>query len=152
MNKYASLLVFFVVTMAAASVGSIVIPGPWYEALAKPSWTPPNWLFAPTWFVLYFMIAIAGWLAWRTQGRGPALPFWIAQLALNAAWSYIMFGRHEIGLAMLDLVALWLMIVGFILTVWQSSRLASLLFLPYLAWVTFAGALNYAVWHMNPGG
>jgi len=151
MNKYASLLLFIIVTVAAASSGSAFSPGPWYETLAKPSWTPPGWLFPIAWFILYFMIAIAGWLAWRTQGFGPALKFWIAQLVFNAAWSYVMFGAHQIGWALLDLIAMWLMIVGFIVTVWNSSRLAAYLFIPYLAWATFAGVLNFAVWQMNPG-
>lgn len=150
MNKYVALFLFLAVTAAAASVGSFFMPGSWYAALAKPEWTPPNWLFAPVWFTLYAMIAVAGWLAWRAQGFGPAVKFWFAQLAFNAAWSYIMFGAHQIGLALLDLSAMWLMIVGFIVTVRNSSRLAAWLFVPYLAWATFAGALNFAVWQLNP--
>lgn len=150
MQKYTSLILFLVITVAAATSGSVFMPGPWYEALAKPSWTPPNWLFPIAWFVLYFMIAVAGWLAWRTQGFGVSVKFWIAQLIFNAAWSYIMFGAQQIGWAMVDLTAMWLMIVGFIVTVWNSSRAAGLLFLPYLAWTTFAGILNLAVWNMNP--
>lgn len=150
MKKYVSLLVFIVVTVAAASSGSFFQPGPWYEALVKPSWTPPGWLFPIAWFILYFMIAIAGWLSWRTQGFGTSTKFWIAQLVFNAAWSCIMFGAHQIGWALVDLAAMWLMIVGFIATVWNSSRLAAWLLVPYLAWATFAGALNFAVWQMNP--
>lgn len=152
MTKYASLLVFILVTVLTATSGSYFQPGAWYAGLAKPEWTPPGWLFPIAWFILYFMIAIAGWLAWRTQGLGAALGFWIAQLIFNAAWSYIMFGAHQIGWALADLAAMWLMILAFILTVWNSSRLAAWLFVPYLAWASFAGALNYAVWQMNPAG
>lgn len=151
MKKYASLVVFLVVTVVAGSSGSFFQPGAWYAGLAKPEWTPPNWLYPVAWFILYFMIAMAGWLAWRTQGFGIALKFWIAQLIFNAAWSYIMFGAHQIGWALADLAAMWLMIVGFIVSVWNSSRLAAWLFVPYLAWATFAGVLNFAVWQMNPG-
>lgn len=152
MNRYLALVAFALVTFAASSTGAIFPPGAWYAALVKPEWTPPNWVFPLAWGVLYVIIALAGWLAWRVQGFGVSLKFWVAQLIFNAAWSYIMFGQHQIGLAMLDIVLLWLMTVGFIVTVWTSSRAAGLLFLPYLAWATFAGALNFAVWQLNPGG
>ena len=151
MNKYVALAIFAALTAAAATTGSNFMPGPWYEALSKPDWTPPGWAFPIAWFILYVMIALAGWLAWRAQGLGTAVAFWLAQLVFNAAWSYIMFGQHQIGWAMVDLIAMWLMIVGFIVTVWNSSRTAGWLFVPYLAWATFAGALNFAVWQMNPG-
>jgi benzodiazapine receptor len=152
MNKYVALALFVIVTVAAASSGSVFQPGVWYEGLAKPEWTPPSWLFPIAWFTLYVMIALAGWLAWRAQGTGgTSMKFWVAQLVFNAAWSYIMFGAHQIGFALVDLIAMWLMIVGFIVTAWNSSRTAALLFIPYLAWATFAGALNFAVWQLNPG-
>lgn len=150
MNKFVALAIFAALTAITASVGSLYMPGPWYAALAKPEWTPPNWLFAPVWFTLYAMIALAGWFAWRAQGFGTSIAFWLGQLIFNAAWSYIMFGAHQIGWALVDLIAMWLMIVGFIASVWNSSRLAAWLFVPYFAWATFAGALNYAVWQLNP--
>lgn len=149
MHKYASLAIFAALTAAASATGSMFMPGPWYEQLAKPDWTPPSWIFPVAWFTLYVMIALAGWLAWRAQGFGPAVKFWLAQLIFNAAWSAIMFGAHQIGWALVDLIAMWLMIVGFIVSVWPSSRLAAWLFVPYLAWATFAGILNFAVWQLN---
>lgn len=151
MNKFVALAIFAALTAAAATTGSTFMPGPWYETLAKPEWTPPGWAFPIAWTILYIMIALAGWLAWRAQGFGTAVVFWLAQLIFNAAWSYIMFGAHQIGWALVDLSAMWLMIAGFIITVWNSSRAAAWLFVPYLAWATFAGALNFAVWQMNPG-
>lgn len=152
MNKYVVLALFVFVTVAAATSGSVFQPGAWYAGLAKPDWTPPGWVFPVVWFTLYAMIAVAGWLAWQAQGAtGISVKFWVAQLVFNAAWSYIMFGAHQIGLAMVDLAAMWLMIVGFIVTVWSSSRTAGLLFVPYLAWATLAGILNFAVWQLNPG-
>jgi benzodiazapine receptor len=149
MRRYISLFVFLVLTTLVAMVAGAFPPGEWYEGLAKPDWTPPNWLFGPVWSLLYLFIAIAGWLVWRSKGLGLALLFWIAQLVLNGLWSYFMFGENEIDSAMIDIVLLWLAIVGFIFTSWRVSRLAALLFVPYLAWVSFAAALNLAVLQLN---
>lgn len=149
MSRFGSLAVFALLTLASAASGSMFMPGPWYETLAKPSWTPPNWLFPVVWPVLYIMIAFAGWYAWRA-GLWVALAIWGAQLVLNAAWSYLMFGQHRIGAALVDLVLLWLSIAAFVLLTWTPARTAALLFLPYWAWVSFAGALNWAVLRANP--
>lgn len=145
-----TLLVFFALVAAAAVTGATFKPGPWYEALAKPAWTPPNWLFPPAWTVLYILIAIAGWRVFEKQGLVPALIVWAVSLQLNAAWSVFMFKEHNIGLALVDVAALWISIVVFIALTWSSNRLASLLFVPYLAWVSYAAALNFAVWQLNP--
>lgn len=150
MTSYLSLLVFLALVTAAALTGMNYLPGPWYEALAKPSWTPPNWLFGPAWTVLYVMIAFAGWRVYEKQGLVPALLVWAVSLQLNAAWSVLMFKEHQIGLALADVAVLWLTIAAFIWLTWTSNRVASLLFVPYLAWVSFAAALNFAVWQMNP--
>lgn len=149
MTKYIALGVFILLVLAAASTGRAFQAGTWYAELAKPSWTPPGYLFGPVWAVLYIFIAIAGWLVWEKQGWGAALAFWGAQLALNTLWSYLMFGRHEIGFALLDIAALWLAIGAFILAAWPVSQTAALLFLPYLAWVTFAATLNFEIWRLN---
>ncbi|MEQ8825001.1 MAG: TspO/MBR family protein [Filomicrobium sp.] len=149
MRRYISLFVFLVLTTLVASAGSAFQPGEWYEALAKPEWTPPNWIFGPVWSLLYLMIAIAGWLIWRSQGLGLPLLLWLMQLALNGLWSYLMFSENDIGLAMTDITALWIVIAAFILTSWRINRLAALLFIPYLAWVSFAAALNFAILQLN---
>lgn len=149
LRNLGSLVVFAALVVAAASSGSAFMPGEWYAALNKPSWTPPNWVFPVAWTILYILIAIAGWLAWRAGGWTPAIRAWGAGLVLNALWSYLMFGRHDIALALVDLCALWATVIVFIVTAWPISRSASYLFLPYFAWVTFAGALNFAVWQMN---
>ena len=127
------------------------MPGPWYEALAKPVWTPPNWLFGPVWAVLYLAIAVAGWLIWRRSGArpSPALYVWIAQLIVNALWSYFFFGLHRPGMALVDIIVLLLLIVGFIVLSWPVSRPAAGLFVAYGLWVGFAAALNLALWRMN---
>jgi tryptophan-rich sensory protein len=149
MQKFWSLAVFAGLVVIAASSGATFMPGPWYAGLSKPSWTPPNWVFPVAWTILYAMIAIAGWLAWRAGGWNRAVLIWGAGLVLNTLWSYLMFGRHDIFLALIDLAALWIATAVFIWAVWPVDVRAAYLFMPYLAWVSFAGALNFAVWRMN---
>lgn len=151
MLSWLSLLPFLAIVFAVALSGANFMPGEWYKSLAKPSWTPPDWLFAPAWTSLYVMIANAGWLVWRAQGLGFALTVWAANLILNGAWSWLMFGRHLIAAALFDAIGMLATIVIFIGASWHVSRLAALLFLPYLAWVTYATLLNYAVLTLNPG-
>jgi translocator protein len=148
-KRYTALFVFLALVAAASATGVMHKPGPFYAALVKPAWTPPDAIFAPAWALLYVMIALAGWIVWRAQGLGAALWVWLVQLALNAAWPWLMFGRKQINFAMLDIAALWLAIVVFIILAWRVRRSASLLFVPYLAWVSFAAALNFAILHLN---
>ena len=149
MKRYTALFVFLALVGAASATGAVHEPGPFYAALVKPAWTPPDAIFAPVWAVLYVMIALAGWIVWRAQGLGAALWVWLVQLALNSAWPWLMFGRKQINFAMFDIAALWLAIVVFIILAWRVRRSASLLFVPYLAWVSFAAALNFAILHLN---
>lgn len=149
MSNAVSLIIFLGLVVMAAATGAQFVPGPWYEALTKPWWTPPNWVFPVAWTALYIMIAVAGWRVWRSEGAGAALAVWAIGLVLNAAWSWIMFSRHEIGLALADLALLWLSIAAFIVLALPVDRLAAYLFVPYLAWVSYAGALNLAIWRMN---
>lgn len=149
MTKYLSLIPFIVLVLAAASTGAQFMPGAWYAALNKPTWTPPDWLFPVAWTILYLMIAIAGWLAWRAGGVGPAIIIWTVGLALNALWSYLMFGRHDITLALVDVAALWIATAAFIAATWHLAPTAAYLFIPYLLWVSFAAALNFEVWRLN---
>lgn len=148
-TRFVALAVFAALVVVAAQFGATFRPGPWYEALAKPSFTPPNAVFPIAWTALYVMIGLAGYFAWKAEGLGAAVGVWLLQLSLNAAWSYVMFGRHEIGLALAILMALWLAIAAFIALTWRSSRLAALLFVPYLLWVSFAGLLNFELWRLN---
>ncbi len=149
MSQYVSLLGFFLIVAAAATTGALYSTGPWYEALTKPWWTPPNWLFPIAWTVLYLMIAIAGWRVWQAQGIGPALVVWGIGLVLNTAWSWLMFGRHDIGLALVDVTLMWMSIVAFIVLALPVDRTAALLFVPYLVWVSYAAALNFVIWRWN---
>jgi len=148
-----ALLGFIAACFLAALTSALFRPGEWYVRLAKPSWRPPNWLFAPVWTVLYLMIAISGWLVWREAGfAGAALPLAIyaLQLVLNAAWTPLFFGLHRPDLGFLDIVLVWLSIFATIVLFYPIHAGAALLLLPYLAWVTFAAALNFAVWRLNP--
>jgi benzodiazapine receptor len=144
------LLVFLVLTAGAAATGSLFMPGRWYQAIAKPSWTPPGWLFPVAWTPLYVMIALAGWTLWKSHGFNTALVLWLLQLVFNALWSPIMFGRKNIEMALADLIALWLCIVGFIVAAWPLNATAAYFFIPYMLWVSFAGFLNWTLWRMNP--
>jgi translocator protein len=138
----------------AARMGAAFRPGDWYERLAKPSWRPPNWLFPPAWAVLYLTIAVSGWLVWRKVGfAGAVLPLaiYLVQLVLNAAWSPIFFGLRRPDLAFIEINMLWLSIVVTIAAFYPVNAAAAWLLLPYLAWVTFAAALNFAVWRLNRG-
>jgi benzodiazapine receptor len=136
---------------AVAIIGSVVTAGTlqtgWYEALPRPSWQPPNSAFGPVWTALYIGIAIAGVRAFhRARRNPPAVVLWVAQLVLNLAWTLAFFGAQSVGGALVVIVALWVTILGFAGTEWRTDRVAALFFVPYLAWVTFAAALNAAIW------
>ena len=145
-----ALLVFIVLVAAAALTGAQFEPGAWYSQLAKPAWTPPDELFAPVWSALYLAIALAGWRVWRVaRGLPASLQLWGVQLVLNMLWSWLFFGLHRPRLALLDIVLLLLSIVAFIATAQRHSIVASWLFVPYMAWVAFATALNVAIVRLN---
>jgi benzodiazapine receptor len=145
---------FLVFTLAIGFVaGQVTAPNipTWYADLAKPSFNPPNWVFAPVWTTLYVFIAVAAWRIWLKAGwRARGLALWLIQLALNFAWSFLFFGAHAPGAALADLVVLWLAIISTIAVFWRTDRAAGLLLMPYLLWVSFAGVLNYWVWQLNP--
>ena len=149
MSNYLSFLPFLGFVMVAAVTGALFPTGPWYEALTKPWWTPPNWVFPIAWTVLYLMIAVAGWRVWSVDGIGITLAIWALGLVFNAAWSWLMFGEHQIGWALADLVAMWLSIAAFIVLARNSDGTAAALFVPYLIWTSYAGALNLWIWLKN---
>jgi len=135
-----------------AFAGSRFRPGAWYSSLTRPAWTPPNWLFAPVWTILYLAIAVAGWLVWRGLPGShlhAAVFIWVAQLVLNACWSWLFFGLHQPGYALVDILLLFALIVWFIAAAAPVSAVAAWLFVPYSLWVGFASALNLAIWHLN---
>ena len=130
-------------------IGFFTAPGLWYEALAKPSFNPPNWLFGPIWSVLYVLVAIVGWRIWQREPSGAAMKLWWFQLALNFLWSPVFFALHQVGLALAIILALLAAILVFIAIAWKLDRLAVYLFVPYAAWVAFASLLNAAIWALN---
>jgi len=156
MTSWAALAGFIALCLAIGALGGWITAGSvanWYPTLAKPSWTPSNAIFGPVWTVLYVLMAFAAWLVWRKDmrfaGVKAAMILFMAQLALNFLWSLLFFGLRAPGLALANIVALLLILV---LTVWaffQQSRLAGVIMLPYLAWVAFATALNFAIWRLN---
>lgn len=148
-DSVAALAGWMIVCFGAAAFGSRYRPGAWYAALRKPRWNPPNAVFAPVWSVLYTMMAVAAWLVWRAVGPGLELALFAAQLGLNAAWSWLFFGRHRAGLALADILVLWLAVAATLVAFRQARPLAAWLLLPYLAWVSFAAALNAALWRLN---
>ncbi|MBD3348996.1 MAG: tryptophan-rich sensory protein [Candidatus Eisenbacteria bacterium] len=146
------LALWIVVSLAAGWVGSNFMPGEWYAALAKPSWTPPNAVFGPVWTILYVLMGIAAWLVWRKagfSGAGVALALFILQLVLNGLWSYIFFGANQLLPAFVEVVILWLLILATTLSFWRIVPGAGTLLLPYLCWVAFASALNFQLWRLN---
>lgn len=124
----------------------------WYPALARPAWTPPAWIFGPVWTALYLMMAVAAWLVWRRAGWSEgqaALTMWIVQLALNGIWSGLFFAMRSPLAGLVDIVLLWLAIAATIFLFAPASRVAAWLLVPYLVWVGYAAALNFAIWRLN---
>ncbi|MDA9528909.1 CrtK/TspO family sensor protein [Bradyrhizobium sp. CCBAU 25338] len=130
-------------------IGATNLPGEWYAGLAKPDFVPPNWAFPVAWTILYIMIAVAGWRTFRRAPSGKAMLVWTAQLALNFTWSPVMFTMHQIGAALVILICLFVAIVTYISLEISRDRLAAASFVPYAAWVAFAGVLNAAIWRLN---
>ncbi len=149
-------LVAIVVVFVASAIGGLAT-GPniptWYATIEKPWFTPPNWVFGPVWTVLYAMLAFAFWRILRlpadTPGRRGALIWFLAQIGLNAAWSVAFFGMRSPELGIAVIAALWLSIVGNMAAFLRLDRLAGWIFVPYLAWVSFAAALNIAIAWLN---
>ena len=153
LRRVLALAGWLLLCFAAASPGAVFMPGEWYAALNKPAWNPPGWVFGPVWSALYTMMAVAAWLVWRQAGftaaRGPLLAF-LAQLALNAAWTPLFFGLHWPGVAFAEIILLWSAIAWTIAAFWRVHRAAAWLLAPYLAWVSFAAVLNATLWRLNP--
>jgi len=149
------LLLCLAAVAVAAAVGGLGTRAglrDWYGQVAKPSWTPPGWLFGPVWTVLYAAMAVAAWLVWRAAGPGAAtraLTVFAIQLGLNAIWPLVFFGLRMPGAAFAEIVVLWVAILATVVVFWRAVPAAGLLMVPYLCWVTFAAALNLTIWRMN---
>lgn len=142
--------IFLACAFAAASTGYFFPPGEWYAALDKPFFTPPAWIFGPVWTALYLMMSVAAWLVWRRTGwRARPVGLWFAQILLNALWTPLFFGLHWLGVALIEMAALWLLVLLTLLAFRPVSRPAAWLMAPYLAWVSFAWFLNLGLWWLN---
>ena len=152
LSAFIALGVFIALNMLAASSGAFFRPGEWYEQLAKPSWTPPNWAFPVVWSALFLMNAVAGWLVWQAAGTaaGLALGVYAVSLVINACWSGVFFGLRRMDLGLINVALLWVSIVAVAVLFWPYNPVAAALQLPYLVWVTIATALNFTVLRMNP--
>jgi translocator protein len=153
-SQLLGLLGWLAVAFAAAAIGAIasVEAASFYAQLNQPSWAPPAWLFGPVWTVLYLLMGVSAWLVWRAPGSTKvALGLFLAQLAVNALWSWLFFAWHRGALAAVDVLVLLALIVCTAVAFWRSSRPAALLLLPYLGWVSFASLLTWSVWQRNPG-
>lgn len=151
MRTWLALMVFVLLAALAACSGVLFQPGVWYQGLAKPGFTPPDVAFPIVWTLLYAAMAVAAWRAWRQCGIDGAQALWLLQLVLNAAWSWLVFGRHALGAGVLWIGLLWLAILATCIAFFRRDRGAGWLMLPYLAWVGFAGVLNLSLWQLNPG-
>lgn len=153
--RWLGLLGWLALCYAIAGLGAMasIQAASFYAELVRPAWAPPGWLFGPVWTVLFGMMAVSVWLVWRSggwTGARAALTLFVAQLALNGLWSWLFFAWHLGAWAFADIVALWLVLAATIGAFAKRHALAAWLLLPYLAWVSFAAALNFAVWQFNP--
>ncbi|MCC8537943.1 TspO/MBR family protein [Xanthomonas axonopodis pv. poinsettiicola] len=153
--RWVGLLGWLALCYAVAGLGAMASlqAASFYAELVRPAWAPPGWLFGPVWTVLYGMMAVSVWLVWRRggwTGARAALILFVAQLALNGLWSWLFFAWHLGAWAFADIVALWLVLAATIAAFAKRHALAAWLLVPYLAWVSFAAALNFSVWQLNP--
>ncbi|HZQ71072.1 MAG TPA: TspO/MBR family protein [Terriglobales bacterium] len=156
-NRWLMLIFFLLLCYGGAGIGSIWTSfsvSTWYADLKKPSFNPPNWIFAPVWSALYFLMATSAWLVWRRAGWSGArfaLALFFGQLALNVAWSGLFFALHRPGMALIEIVLLLGTIAATAVTFRPVSRLAFWLMVPYALWVAFAALLNFKIWRLNLG-
>jgi len=159
-------LLFFVLVTSAVGAAASTFTEPniagWYAGLVHPSFAPPNWVFAPLWTTLYVLMAVAAWRVWRLRSASLArvaserrrgsieMGVYALQLIFNFGWRAIFFAAHQIGLALIEICILLALVLATMILFWRRDRLAGWLFLPYLAWTSFATALNYAFWSLNP--
>lgn len=153
-SKYLSLAAFLLLVVLVSAIGSQYEAGVWYFSMNKPDWTPPAWVFGPVWAALYLLMALAAWMVWETgsSARVGALIWWLIQLALNIAWSWLFFSLHRSGWAMFEMLLLIGVVIMCIRAFSLVSRSAAALMLPYLLWLLFAWFLNFKIWTLNGGG
>ncbi len=154
-KQFLGLIGWLVLSFAASAVGAAasIQAQSFYGQLVQPAWAPPPWVFGPVWTVLFALMAIAAWLVWRNGGlrsHSLALSLFLVQLVPNALWSWLFFAWRDGALAFADIILLWALILATLLSFWRVRPLAGVILVPYLLWVSFAAALNHALWQLNP--
>lgn len=155
-NKIIIVLACALVCFAAGTASGLVTIAEiktWYVHIQKPTWNPPNWLFAPVWSTLYLLMGIALGLVIiqsnNNNNKRMAIAFFAIQFLLNMAWSFIFFKMHHIGLALAEILAMWIMILITIITFSKINKTAAWLLVPYISWVSFASLLTFTIWKLN---
>jgi len=158
-NDWLTLGASFGLTLVAAAIGGALTAKPvqtWYRAIRKPAWNPPDRLFGPVWTVLYLLMAVALWRVWRMGWDHPAVRsaviLFLIQLVLNVLWSAVFFGWKQLWWGLVEICVLWVFIMATVIAFFSLQTLAGWLLVPYAAWVTFAGILNFVVWRLNRRG
>jgi len=143
-------VIFLAACFAAGTTGTVFRPGEWYDALSKPAWVPPKWVFPVVWTALYVLMSFAGARVAGVEGSGLAMAFWALQIALNTLWTPMFFGLRRLNGAIPVMALLWVAVAGCLVTHWAIDVWAGLAFVPYLVWVTIAATLNISIARMNP--
>ncbi len=156
MNNILKLVIAIAIPLIVGSTsGFFTITGveSWYQTIQKPSWNPPSWIFGPVWTSLYIMMGIALFLIWKSpmssDVKRTAILLFAIQLVLNFFWSFIFFNQHQIGWALVEIIALWLLILLTIFAFAKINTTAAWLLVPYISWVSFASILNFTIWKLN---
>lgn len=154
-EQFIGLVVCVAACMMISTAGALVTlssVSDWYANINKPSWNPPNWIFGPVWTTLYLMMAFSSWLVWRSAKLNRVkfeLGWFGFHLILNLLWSVLFFGFQQPGLAAIEIVILWISILASVFLYFRHNKLAAILLVPYLLWVTFASTLNITIWYLN---
>ncbi|MDX8431416.1 MAG: TspO/MBR family protein [Candidatus Algichlamydia australiensis] len=125
----------------------------WYQSLNRPDWTPPDWLFGPVWMLLYFVIALVGFLLWKNRraiDSNALFGLYWAGLIFNGLWTFLFFALKQPLAAAIDILFIWLFVLLFMCKAWRYKKVLTWLFLPYFLWITYAAAINWAIVYLNP--
>ena len=155
MENYQKLLISILLPLAVGFMGSVFTSSSlsdWYSGLAKPDFSPPNWVFAPVWTGLYILMGISFYLIWKmgySEKTKPAVLVYLGQLLLNFAWSFLFFGLRNPLYGFIEIVVLWFAIAANILLFYRLNKTSAYLLVPYILWVSFASVLNYSIFALN---
>ena len=154
-SKIIKLVIAIALPLALGAIAGFFTSGSvqgWYSSLVKPSFSPPNWVFGPVWTILYVLMGISFYLVWTqpvSKKRNSGIVIFLMQLTLNFAWSFLFFYFHQIGLALIEIILLWILIVAMIIQFYKIVPIAAFINIPYLLWVSFATVLNGSYYFLN---